>query len=42
MFPKKFISLYLDDPKFLITRCCWRVEYTFKQARFKRKFVLFN
>ena len=47
LFPKKIIPLYLEDLKFLITRCCWRVAkiyslYTFKQARFKREFVLMN
>ena len=47
LFPKKFILLYLEDLKFLITRCCWRVtkiylHYTFEQARFKRDFVLMN
>ena len=47
MFPKKFIPLYLGDLKFLIMRCCWRVtkiysHYTFKQAGFKREFVLIN
>ena len=44
-FPKKFIPLCLEDLKFLIMRCCWRVRkiyshYTFEQARFKRNFVL--
>ena len=47
MFPKRFISLYLEDLSFLIKRCCWRVTkiytpYTFKQSRFKRDFVLMN
>ena len=47
LFPKKFILLYLEDLKFLITRCCWRVtkiylHYTFEQARSKRDFVLMN
>ena len=47
LFPKKFIPLYLEDLKFLITRCCWRVtkiylHYTFEQVRFKREFVLMN
>ena len=47
MFPKKFIPLYLEDLKFPITRCCWRVtkiysHYTFEQACFKRNFVLMN
>ena len=47
MFPKKFISFYLEDLSFLVKRCCWRVtkiytHYTFEQARFKRDFVLMN
>ena len=47
LFPKKSIPLYLEDLKFLITRCCWRVTkiysyYRFEQARFKREFVLMN
>ena len=47
MFPKKVIPIYLEDLNFLIKRCCWRVtkiytHYTFKQAHFKREFVLMN
>ena len=47
MFPKKFISLYLEDLSFLIKRCCWRVtkiyrHYMFGEARFKRDFVLMD
>ena len=46
LFPKKFIPLYLEDLKFLITRFCWRVRkishYTFEQASSKKKFVLMN
>ena len=47
MFQKKFIPFCLEDLKFLITRCSWRVtkiysHYTFKQACFKKKFVLMN
>ena len=48
MFWKKFILLYLEDLKLLITRCYWRVTkiyysyYTFKQARFRSRFVLRN
>ena len=47
-FGKKFILLYLEDLKLLITRCYWRVTkiyysyYTFKQARFRSRFVLRN
>ena len=45
MFSKTFIPLYLENLKFLITRCCWRAKkiyshYTFEQVRFKREFVL--
>ena len=47
LFLKKFIPLYLEDLKFLITRCCWKVtklysHYTFEQSCFKRDFVLMN
>ena len=47
LFPKKFVLLCLEDLKFLITRCCWKVTkiclyYTFEQARFEREFVLMN
>ena len=47
LFPKKFIALYLEDLKFLLTRCCWKVtkiysHYAFEQSRFKRNFVLMN
>ena len=47
MFPKTFILFYLEDLSFLIKICCLRVmkiynHYTFKQARFKRNFVLIN
>ena len=46
-FPKKFISIYLEDLKLLITRCCWKVTkiysyYTFEQSLFKGDFVLMN
>ena len=47
LFPKIFILLYLEDLKFMITRCCWRVtkiylHYVLEQASFKRDFVLMN
>ena len=47
LFLKKFIPFYLEDLKFLITRCCWKVtklysHYTFEQSCFKRDFVLMN
>ena len=47
MFAKQFIPFYLEDLKFLIKRCSWKVtqiysHFTFEQSRFKRDFVLNN
>ena len=28
MFPEKLILFYLEDLKFLITRCCWKNLFT--------------
>ena len=47
LFPKKFILLYLEDLKFLITRCWWRVtkiylHYAVEQPCFKREFALMS
>ena len=47
LFPKKIIPLYLEDLKFLITRCFWKItkiysHCTLEQARFKREFVFMN
>ena len=47
LFPKNFIPLYLEDLKFLIKRCSWKVtkiymHFTFKQSRFKRDFLKNN
>ena len=47
LFPKNFIPLYLEDFRFLIKRCSWKVtkiytHFTFEQSRFKRDFVLNN
>ena len=47
LFPKNFISLCLEDLRFLIKRCGWKVtkiytHFTFEQSRFKRDFVLNN
>ena len=47
MFPKNFILLYLEDLRFLIKRCGWKVtkiytHSTFEQSHFKRDFVLNN
>ena len=47
LFPKTFIPLYLEDLRFLIKRCGWKVtkiysHFTFEQSCFKREFVLTN
>ena len=47
MFQKKFISLYLEDLRFLIKRAGWIVtklysHFTFEQDAFKKGFVLMN
>ena len=47
MFPKKFIPLYLEDPRFLILRAGWLVtklysHFNFEQDAFKKDFVLMN
>ena len=47
LFPKRYIPLYLEEIKFLITRCGWRVtklyrHFYFEQKRFKRDFILMN
>ena len=47
MFPKKFISLYLKDLRFLIKRVGWIVtklysHFTFEQDYFKEEFALSN
>ena len=47
LFPKKFIPLSLENLKFLIGCCAWRVtkiysHYTFEQNAFKKDFVLNN
>ena len=47
LFPKTFIPLYLEDLRFLIKRCRWKVtkiysHFTFEQSCFKREFVLTN
>ena len=46
-FQKNFIPLYLEDLRFLIKRCSWKVtkiytHFTFEQSCFKRDFVLNN
>ena len=46
LFPKTFISLYLEDLRFLVKRSGWKVtkiysHFTFEQC-FKRDFVLTN
>ena len=45
--PKKYIPLYLEELKFLILRCGWKVaklyrHYYFEQKRFKKDFILMN
>ena len=47
LFPKTFIRLYLEDLRFLIKRCGWKVtkiysHFTFEQSCFKRDFILTN
>ena len=47
LFPKTFIPLYLEDLRFLIKRCRWKVtkiysHLKFEQSCFKREFVLTN
>ena len=47
LLPKTFIPIYLEELKFLITRCGRVVtklykHYYFEQARFKRDFILMN
>ena len=47
LFPKTFILLYLEDLRFLIKRCGWKVtkiysHFTFEQSCFKQEFVLTN
>ena len=47
LLPKTFIPMYLEELKFLITRCGWAVtklykHYYFEQSRFKRNFIIMN
>ena len=47
LFPKKYIPLYLEELKFLIVRCGWKVtklyrHIYFEQKRFKKDFILMN
>ena len=47
MFAKKFIPLYLEEIKFAVLRCGWKVtklykHYYFDQERCKRSFILMN
>ena len=47
LFPKTFILLYLEDLRFLIKKCRWKVTkiysyFTFEQSCFKQEFVLTN
>ena len=47
LLPKRCIPLYLEEIKFAILRCGWKVtklykHYYFDQERFKRDFILMN
>ena len=47
LLPKKYIPLYIEELKFLIYRCGWKVtelyrHYYFEQKRFKKDFILMN
>ena len=47
MFPKDFFPLFLEDFRFFIKRCGWKVtkintHFTYEQSYFKRDFVLNN
>ena len=47
LLPKRYIPLYLEELKFLIYLCGWKVtklyrHYYFEQERFKRDFILMN
>ena len=47
MLPKKFIPLYLEEIKFAVLRCGWKVtklhkHYYFDQERCKKNFILMN
>ena len=46
LFSKKFIPLYLEEIKFAVLRCGWKVtklyKHYFDQERFKRNFILMN
>ena len=47
LLPKCCVPIYLEDLKFAIVRCGWKVtrlykHYYFEQKRFKRNFILMN
>ena len=47
MLSKKFIPLYLEEIKFGVLRCGWKVtklhkHYYFDQERCKKNFILMN
>ena len=47
LLPKRCVPVYLEELKFAIVRCGWKVtklykHYYFEQERFKRDFVLMN
>ena len=47
LLPKRCVPIYLEELKFAITRCGWKVtklykHYYFEQERYKREFILTN
>ena len=47
LLPKRYVPLYLEELKFVICRCGWKIKklyrhYHFEQERFKRDFILMN
>ena len=47
LLPKRYIPLYLEEIKFLIYRCGWKVtklyrHYYYEQERFKKEFILMS
>ena len=47
LLPKRYIPIYIEELKFLIFRCGWKVtklyrHFYFEQSRFKKDFILMN
>ena len=47
LLPKRCVPMYLEELKFAIVRCSWKVtklykHYCFEQKKFKRDFILMN